>query len=274
MNRHMVPGILSQWLPAWLPIPGRSRYEQARATIDHTLAGLIAQRCSIAGPADDLFTALQAKMAANADAPTANQLLHDEVVSLLIAGYETIASGLTWTLHLLAQHPAVLHKLQHEINAIVGQRTPTLADLSALHYLDWVLSESLRLYPPAWRITRTARHVDCIDGFHIPAGMSVLILVYALHRHPAFWLEPERFDPDRFDPARGVGQLPFAWLPFGAGSRQCMGRDMAWLEMQLILTTLLQQFDIAAANPQTPNMQIGIILKPVNGLLVRLAKRR
>jgi cytochrome P450 len=272
LQQHLLAGLLRPRWPVWLPLPGDKTRRQTLAAIDRLVTPLI-QRGQAGAPTPSLFAALQAQVQTVAGA-SAKQLLRDEVVSLFVAGYETTVSCLSWTLHLLCRHPTMLSRLQQEVDHRIGRRPPTAGEASDLAYMRMTLYESLRLQPPAWRISRVAAADDRIDGFYIPAGASVLLLVYALHRHPVFWPAPERFEPERFAPHATAARPPFTWLPFGAGARQCMGKELALLEAQLILASLLQRFTPQALSCQAPEVQFAITLKPRTGVWVRLAPRQ
>ncbi|MEZ4735756.1 MAG: cytochrome P450 [Caldilineaceae bacterium] len=154
LNQRALPGVLLPIVPAWFPLPGRRRYQAAIRQVDQVIDTLIIERQQTKPPGADLFTALQLRCAASAPPAAARRQLHDEVLALLIAGYETTATCLSWSCYLLAHHPAVLAKAQQEIDQQLGARQPTYADLAALPYLSMILYEALRLYPPSWRLSR------------------------------------------------------------------------------------------------------------------------
>jgi cytochrome P450 len=167
--------------------------------------------------------------------------LRDEIVTLFIAGHETTALALSWTLYLLSQHPDVENCLRKELDVVLAGRTPTLIDLPKLTYLRKVLDESMRLYPPGWLTERKAITDDEIGGYRIPAGTTLAITQYVTHRHPQFWDEPTKFDPERFTPQRSSGRPRYAYFPFGGGPRQCIGKNLATLETQLVLAMIVQR---------------------------------
>ncbi len=273
LSQQALHGIVAPLAPAWLPVPGRRRHQTAIRQIHSVIDALIdAGRQPNAG-AETLLATLVARAQTVADPVQARQQLHDEVLALMVAGYETTATGLSWACYLLSQHPAALAAVQQEIAQVIGNRTPTAADLAALPYLAAVIYETLRLYPPSWRLSRMAVAADQIDGFQIAPGQSVLTLVYLIHRHPAFWAEPDRFRPERFltEPA-GFPTTP-AWLPFGLGGRKCVGQDLALMEMKLALIALLQRYHLAPHTPHHPRLQLAMILKPRHDLWLRLTTR-
>lgn len=273
LTQGALHGMLNPRLPTWLPLPGRRRYDQAVCTIHRVIETLVdlAQTC----PPEQttLFAALHQRIAPLAAPHVARQQLHDEILALFIAGYETTATALNWTCFLLSQHPAVLATLEEEIQQVVGDRLPTYADLAALKYGTQVLAEALRLYPPSWRLSRVAAAADEIDGVHVLPGQSVLTLVYLIHRHPGFWSEPERFIPERFADERSMSPVVDAWLPFGLGSRKCVGQELALLEMKLILVILLQRYHLVPEPIRHPGIQLAMTLKPSADLWFTLTTR-
>jgi cytochrome P450 len=224
--------------------PGRARLRRATARLDVAAADVVrARRARGLRDEDGDLLALLLR-AQDAGAMTGREV-RDELLTMIIAGHETVASSLTWTLHLLARRPEVQEALAAEFDEVLGaappgpsHRTPTWADLPALRLTRAVVDEALRLYPPAWVITRRAREPDTLCGVEIPAGTLVLLSPWLLHRRAASWPEPERFDPRRFlDGERSTPRGDY--LPFGLGPRLCVGRDTALVEAVLVLATLL-----------------------------------
>lgn len=228
-------------VPMWLPLPKQRRFRRAKRDLARIVDELVADRNahpSVDG--DDVLTRLIASTAAEADPRVGERRMRDELVTLLLAGHETTASTLGWTLYLLDQNPDVLARLRAEVLDVVGDRTPGYADLERLTYTSMVLQETMRLYPPVWQLSRNAQGDDEIGGYHVPAGSDVLICPYTLHRHPKLWDEPLRFDPDRFDPGVPNSRPRYAYIPFGAGPRFCVGNHLGLLEATLVLVTLVR----------------------------------
>jgi cytochrome P450 len=266
-------------LPAGWPTPSRWRLQRAVRVLDATCADLVAARRAEARPepARDLLGVLLA--AADAAELTSGEV-RDELVTMVIAGYETVASTLIWTLGLLADHPPVQHALAAELDAVLGDRPVTLADVGALRLTRAVVDESLRLYPPAWVITRLAAGPDDLAGVLIPAGTLVILSPWLLHRRPADWPEPERFDPGRFADAGGRDAVRSAapgatYLPFGLGPRLCVGRDLALAEAVLVLATLLRGRRVdRPPGARPPRPQALVTLRPRGGQPLLLTPHR
>ncbi len=257
-----------------LPSPSRRRLRRAVATLDQVCAETIARRRATGlDPADgDLLAVLL--RAADQGELTAREV-RDELVTLVIAGHETVASALTWTLHLLAGAPAVQARLQAELDQVLDGREPGWKDLPQLDYTRAVIDESLRLYPPAWVITRRSAGPDRIDQVEVPAGTLILISPWLLHRDPVHWPDPVRFDPDRFlDPGPEQGRRTPGYLPFGAGPRLCVGRDFALVEATLMLAALLR--DRTVRRPPgavEPRVDALVTLRPRGGLPLLMRSR-
>jgi cytochrome P450 len=159
--------------------------------------------------------------------------MRDELITLLLAGHETTASTLGWAFHLIDEHPEVGERLHAEATAVLGDRLPGHDDLRKLTYTASVVEEVMRLYPPVWLLPRIAQADDEIGGYHVPAGSDVVVVPYTLHRHPEFWPDPERFDPGRFTAAERPPR--YAYIPFGAGPRFCIGNSLGVMEAVFVL---------------------------------------
>ena len=199
--------------------------------------------------------------------------LRDEMMTILIAGHETVASALAWTWYLLATDPAAEAKLHAELAAVLGGRTPQVDDLPDLRYTQAVFEEALRLYPPAWIITRKALADDEIVGCRVPANALVVTSPYVTHRQAALWPDPEAFDPDRFSEERAAGRPRFAYYPFGGGPRLCIGDQFAMTEAKLVIATVAQRCRLTPVPGHPIAVEPGVTLRPKHGLLMRIEMR-
>ena len=179
---------------------------------------------------------------------------------------------MAWSFYFLLRQPEVMQKLIVEVDTVLGQRQPTFADVPQLPYARMVMQEALRLYSPVYWITRTAVEDDVIDGYHIPAGSLVAIMSHAIHHHPNCWPNPTTFDPDRFSPERMKNRHPLAWIPFGAGQRQCIGKEFSLMEGQLILAKVLQRFRLTAVPGKETAVHAATTIRPKGGVWVNLDK--
>lgn len=198
--------------------------------------------------------------------------VRDEVVTLLLASYETTATTLTWTWYLLSQHPEVEHRLQIELDEVLGGQRPTLERLVDLPYIQMVIKEALRLYPPVFCLGRKARSDDEISGHTIPAGSMLLLCPYTTHRHPDFWEQPEVFDPQRFTPEHSAGRPYYAYFPFGGGPRLCIGQHFAMMETQLILATIAQRYRLQLVPGHPVEPELSLTLRPRHGLSMTVSR--
>jgi cytochrome P450 len=173
--------------------------------------------------------------------------LRDQLLSVFFAGHETSATSLSWIHYLLDQHPAARAKLRAEVDRVLGRRVPTGADLDALTYTEQVINEALRLYSPIHSISRVAIADDMLGGYHIPAGATLYVSLYATHRLPALWPDPNRFDPERFTADKVERRPRFAFIPFAAGHRNCVGASTALVELKLAVAMIAQRYELTLA---------------------------
>ncbi len=226
------------------------------------------------GAAADLLGRLITAHDDSGDAAMTSREIRDQVITIFIAGHETTAQAMNWTWYLLSQHPVEEARLHAELDAVLGGRAPTQDDLPKLAYARRVVEESMRVYPTAPGLSnRGALADDEICGVKVNKGDSVVIAPWVLHHHRRLWDEPARFDPDRFLPERSAGRPRFAYLPFGAGPRVCIGQVMAMNEAVLILASLAQRYRLRLAPDQNVVPQANVTLRPKYGLRMRLERR-
>ena len=258
--------------PDWMPSPGNRKLHAAVRELDDAVRRMLSVRSRAASrraPTDMLDLLIGAQD--DTGAQLSVQEIRDQVVTFIVAGHETVASALTWAWSLLASHPQVQRDLQDESDAVLGGRPATFADYRRLPLARAVMDEALRLYPPAWLITRKANEPDVLGGREIPASSLVILSPWLLHRHPAAWSRPEEFRPERF--LAGEADRT-AFIPFGAGLRQCIGRDFAYVEGVLMLASLAGRFTLAypdGAGP--PRAEPLVTVRPVGGLPLRVQPR-
>ncbi|HLL97465.1 MAG TPA: cytochrome P450, partial [Rubrobacteraceae bacterium] len=200
--------------------------------------------------------------------------LRDEVITLLLAGHETTALALSWSWYLLSQHPEVEAKLLEELQEVLGDRTPMVEDLPHLPYAEMVIKESMRLYPPAWGVSREAIEACEIGGYRLPAGTQLLIVLWAMHRDPRNFQDPEAFNPARWEGGLAKKVPRYAYLPFGAGPRICIGGSFAITEAILLLATIARDFQLELVPEQRRVIpQPSTTLRPRGGIRMYLRKR-
>jgi cytochrome P450 len=240
----------------------QARYGRASEFLDRVTRAIItARRAGAGADGNDLLAALLAS-----PADVSDDELRDQVLTMVMAGHETTAKALTWTLYLLDRHPEVAARLTEEVDAALGGHLPTAADLGKLTMCQQVIEESLRLYPPVWQITRRALGPDQIAGYDVTPDALIAISPYLLHRHPGYWTEPDAFRPERFAP--GTADLPsHLYLPFGGGPRICIGQHFALVEATLVLATLLREVRLEVVPGFTVEPEALVTLRPRHGLL-------
>ncbi|PRH80459.1 cytochrome P450 [Streptomyces solincola] len=241
--------MVSQGLvPSWLPLATQRRFRRARRELTDTVDALVSDRAArmTAGDgATDAFARMIIAARAHPDPATGRRLLQEELVTLLLAGHETTASTLGWTLLLLARHPHVRDTVREEARSVLTEgRLPEAEDLHRLTYTTQVVQEAMRLYPPVWILPRVAQGPDEVGGYEVKAGADVLVCPYTLHRHPDLWDDPERFDPGRFDPSRVANRPRYAYIPFGAGPRFCVGSNLGMMEAVFVTALVTRDLDL------------------------------
>jgi cytochrome P450 len=202
-----------------------------------------------------------------------DQSLRDQISTLFFAGHETSATGLCWIHWALSRHPDVRAKLLREVGAL-GGRLPSAADLHTLTYTGQVIDESLRLHSPIHSISRVALLDDTLGGYHIPAGATVCVSMYAVHRLAHLWPDPETFDPSRFEPEKVAQRSRFAYLPFAAGHRNCIGAGQALLELRLIVARIAQRYSLELAPGQKIEPAPGTTMYPRYGMKMRITRAK
>lgn len=260
---YIGPGFWIVW--PTMPRPG---YRRAIQAVDDYLLQLIRQRRQSGGGADDLLGHLVRQP------HLSDELIRDQLLTMLIAGHDTSTALLAWTLYLLGRHPQVMAQVQAEVDAALGAFPPASAEqLARLPLLDQVIKETLRLYPPIHVGNRMANTDVHVQGYDVPAGTRVMVSIYLSHRHPAYWPEPSRFCPARFDSEPAHKQPPLTYVPFGGGPRYCIGAAFAQVEARTVLARLLQTFEFELVSDKVrPHM--GATLEPRPGVFMRVKRRR
>lgn len=271
---------LLRWLTGgllrpWLPTPGNLRARRAERELNATVAGLIARARTSALPCDhDVISRILRVTGPDGRPAIDDRGLMDQVKSLILAGHETTSLVLTWTLYLLAAHPAVQDRLVDEVTRVLGERAPGPDDIPRLVYTRMVLFEAMRLYPPVPAVSRTARAADEFDGVRVEPGEKVSLVPYVTHRLPEFWPRPDDFDPERFAPERAAAIAPFSYLPFLLGRRECLGEHFAVLESVVALAMMLARYRLTRVDDGPIETQPMATLRLRRPLRMRVERRR
>ncbi|HSR51006.1 MAG TPA: cytochrome P450 [Acidobacteriota bacterium] len=249
-------------LPMALPTPANLRVKRALRRLDRQAQGIIDHCRNQAG---GLIPLLDRQ---SSGCPHAGRQLRDEVLTMLLAGQETTAATVAWTFYLLSRHPQVQAEVRREIETVLGERTPTVADVPKLSLSLQVIHEVLRLFPPVWIISRKALQDDRIEGHRISAGTDVLISTYGLQRNPRYWPQPDQFKPRRF--ACGTSSAaPWTYIPFGGGPRSCVGSRFGLTEALLVVVTVLRKFSLELVSAPDPLEEPLLTLRPRQPLLMK-----
>ncbi len=272
-----------------LPIPSMGRLRRGKAHLDRLIYGMIAERR--ADPADrgDLLSMLlnatdpgveddvvaEGVSRSHAANTMTDRQLHDECVTIILAGHETTANALSFALHLQAHHAEVQARLHDEAREVLGDRTPVAADYPKLPYATQVFAEAMRLYPPVWVTGRTCETPYEIAGFRIPRGATLLAPQYAVHRDARFFDDPERFDPERFSAETKAGRARYSYFPFAGGSRQCIAEGLAWMEGTLVLAVIARDWKLTPVpgSSATPKTTAAVTLRPSGGVPLKVERR-
>ncbi|HZD79501.1 MAG TPA: cytochrome P450 [Actinomycetota bacterium] len=254
-----------------LPLPSNRRFDRAKAAIDAVVERMIARRRQEDTAGNDLLSLL---IGAQEDGQgMSDRQVRDEAITLFLAGHETTANALTWTWHLLSAYPEAEERLHAEVDEALGDRPPTVGDLPRLAYTRMVLTESMRLLPPAWAIGRRATVPLELGDRRLPRGAVVVVSPYLVHRDPRWYRDPEAFAPERWSEDRSAAPR-LAYLPFGAGSRMCIGEPFAWLEGVLVLATLARAWRFRTVPGHPIELQPVITLRPRFGVVATAHRRR
>lgn len=260
-------------LPAFVPTPGRRRARRAVAALDRLVYGIIAARRASRQDRGDLLSMLLQAQDADDGSRMSDRQVRDEIMTLFLAGHETTAVSLSWTWYLLAQHPEAEARLHEELDHVLGGRLPTVADLPRLRHAEMVVMESMRLYPPAYTITRRVAQPLEVGGHPVAPETVLVMSQWVVHRDRRWFDEPELFQPDRWEHDLAKRLPRYAYFPFGGGPRLCIGNTFALMEATLLLATIAQRFRFALVPGAAVEPMLSVTLRPAAGIPMRLTAR-
>ncbi len=252
--------------PERLPTAENRRYQRALRALDRVVNEVIAERRRTGEQKGDLLAMLMSARDPETGEGMSDVQLRDEVMTVFLAGHETTANTLGWTLYLLSLHPEAGRKVRDEVREVIGERAPKLEDLDKLVYTDQVIKESMRILPPIWFISRSVIGDDTIGGYRIPKDSWVLLSPYMTHRDRRFWPNPEGFDPQRFTPEEDAKRPKGTYFPFSIGPRKCIGEAFAMMEARLILATIVQRTSLELVAGRRVELDPTVTLRPKAGL--------
>lgn len=259
--------------PIWVPTKRNRHFKHGRAEVQRITQAIIDERRREPGEYNDFLQMLLELRYEDTGQGMTDQQLRSESGAFFFAGHETTANTLTFALYLLAKHPEAEARLHAELARVLGGRTPTIDDLPQLPFNRMVVEETLRLYPAGWATSRETLAPDALGPYPLPAHQPVMISVTGIHRHPAYWENPDDFDPERFTPERSATRPKHVYLPFGEGPRMCIGYQFALFEAQLVLATIAQRYRLTVAPDYQVTAKPVFTLRTADGLPMTLAPR-
>jgi len=271
IERAVSQQVTSRFLPSWLPTPQNLALRHMTKALETLARQIVEERRTGGGEHDDLLSML---LQADEDGEhmTDGQIL-DEIMTLLLAGHASTASALTWMWYVLSQYPEAEARIHEEIDRVLDGRLPTIEDLAVLPYVDMVVKEVLRLYPPLWLIGRQAREEVTIGDYQLARGSLLFICPYIIQHNSELFEQPEAFFPERFSKQNEKRIPHFAYIPFGGGPRSCIGARFATMAMKLTLVMVAQQYKLALTPGQKVEIQPLLSLRPKDGMRVSVSRR-
>ncbi len=271
LGERFEPDVVRFLTPPWVPTPGNREYEAALETLDGVVADLIERRRGTESEGMDLLSIL---LRAQAVGDQTDQQLRDEMMTMLLAGHDTTALTLTYAWHQLACHPDVEERLHEEVDAVLGDDGHvTMRDLRDLEYTERVLKETMRLYPPVYTLFRQANTDVRMGGYRVPKDALLMLPQWVVHRDPTYWEDPLTFDPDRWAPDRAAERHRYAYFPFGAGPRHCIGKQLSLVEAKVIMSTVAKRFSLELASAEELRMRPSLTMHPQDPVRVTLRER-
>jgi cytochrome P450 len=264
--------------PDWMPLPGDGEFESAVTTLEGIIGEIVETRRGTEGAGDptagdgpmDFLSILLRAQNRGEQSP---EQLRDEIMTMMLAGHDTTALTLTYTFFLLSGHPEAERRVQAEVDEVVGDDRASMAHVREFEYLDWVINEAMRLYPPVFTLFRTPTESVEISGYPVPEEDVLMIPQWGLHRSERFWDDPEAFDPERFGPDRGTDRPRFAYFPFGGGPRHCIGKHLALLEAKLILATVVGEYELDFEGETPLELMPSLTMHPRQEMTMRVESR-
>jgi cytochrome P450 len=274
LGARFEPDPLRFVIPDWAPTRENRDYAAAIETMEGVVDDIVARRRGTEGDADDgPMDFLSLLLRAQNEGRQTDRQIRDEMMTMLLAGHDTTALTLTYTWYLLSQHPEAERRVHEEIDAVCGGDTPTMADVREFEYVEWVLQEAMRLYPPVYVMFREPQVDVKLGGYRIPEGSAVMLPQWVVHRSERFYDDPETFDPERWRPERRSSRPRFSYFPFGGGPRHCIGKQFSLLEAKIILGTVGQRYSLSYAREEPFDLRGSLTMHPEQPMTMRLDER-
>jgi cytochrome P450 len=288
LGRRFEPDPKRAVVPDWLPTAENREYQAAIENLEAVIDDVVAERrADDSDDADDLLGIL---LAARERGDVDERQIRDEMMTMLLAGHDTTALTLTYTWFLLSEHPEAKARVHSEVDEVVGddrresdalpssrrrrrRERPGMEHVREFEYLEWVINESMRLYPPVFTVFRTPKERVELSGYEMPEGATLMLPQWGVHRSERFWDDPEKFDPERFSPERRADRPRFAYFPFGGGPRHCIGKHLAMLEARLIVATVADRYRLEYDRDSPPELAPTLTAHPRDGMPMRVVER-
>ncbi len=257
------------------PVPQMRTFKRARSRLDAVVQRIVENRLNSGTEHDDLLQMMLDGVGVGSVRELTPEIaggLRDQIVTMFLAGYETVANAMTWTWYLLSQNPEAEKRMHEEVDRVLGGREATVEDVPQLKYVEMIMAESMRLYPPAWAMGRKALNDFELGPYYLPRGTTVLMSQWVAHRNAKNFPDPLRFEPERFG-SGAPARAKFTYFPFGAGPRQCIGESFAWMEGVLILATMSQKWRLRLVPGHRIKPQALITLRPKYGMKMTVEVR-
>jgi len=277
LGARFEPDPLRFAMPEWVPAPDDAEFQGAVSTLEDIIDEIVAARMETIGdpeadegPMDFLSVLLRARERGE----QSPEQLRDELMTMLLAGHDTTALTLTYSWYLLSEHPTARERFHEEVDAVLDGDRPGFEHVREFEYVEWVVREAMRLYPPVFTLFRTPTDGAVeLSGYEVPEDGTLMLPQWGVHRSERFWDEPERFDPERFSPDRRADRPRFAYFPFGGGPRHCIGKHLAMLEAQLILATTADRFTLDYVGETPLELQPSLTVHPRQTMEMRVGRR-
>jgi len=273
LGQRFEPDPLRFAAPEWMPMPDDDEFERAVETLDSILDDIIAVRERSAGADDAPMDFLSILIRARDDGVESPEQLRDEMMTMLLAGHDTTALTLTYTWFLLSEHPEIEQRVHEELDEVIGDERPGMEHVRELDYLEWVIQEAMRMYPPVYTMFREPTEDVVVSDYAIEAGTALMIPQWGVHRSARFYDDPGTFDPERWRPERATERPRFAYFPFGGGPRHCIGKHLAMLEAQLIIATTAQQYRLEFLGETPLELMPSLTAHPRQEMSMRVVDR-
>ena len=273
IQQYIVKKVVQPYLMSWFFVTGQdAKYHKMRKDGDQIIIDYIEERRKTLGKGSDILEMILTTPFKGTDEMMSDEKVKVEILQLLVAGNETSTTAATWAFYIIAKHPECVARMRDEIENAFGEEEINYSKLHSLNYTIAVLDEAMRIYPPFWMIDREAQQDDEFQGLKIPKGTTVIPYIYGVHHNEEYWPDPTKFDPDRFDLEKNEKNHPFAHIPFGGGPRVCIGQNMAKMQILLVMSAIIRNYDFELSDKKDIGLHAMMLLKPDGPVNIKFTK--